>query len=515
MKRLFLFLLVISALVQVACKKNSSSGPPVVTGVRTPNPAMADSTFTQALPGTLIVIEGHGLSGLQAVYFNDTAAYFNPVYATDKNVIVSIPTYAQTAATKPTVPSTIKLVTNHGTTTYSFTLVLSAPVIYSVALDSTGTMVTITGANFNAIQKITFPVPGNNTAPSYTVDTAHKVITAMLPSGTPTKDSLRVYCLFGTASFPYPPPMVISSVSNENALAGNTITIQGSNFIAVSGLTFPGGIAATNLNTVNVTKITAVVPAGITAPDVLKLTNVVGTVASPQLFDSYITHPSPGYLSTFDGDGAGDNTGFVGWTGSYLAAPNATYPGGTGSAAYIVNAGALPGNTPPGGNLGNPGFIQLNAVPWTTNTGASAAGYSLKFEIYVAAPWKAGEIWIMVGGWYGWQHQVARYAPWQTAPGGVFQPSGWVTATIPLNQFVNPVGAQSVIGYGGKLQSPVTDASVWDYGSFPVGATVPGKISDFGGTAVCFTIVNDQATPSVPANQLNFAIDNVRIVQGQ
>ncbi|GAC1400729.1 MAG: hypothetical protein NVSMB63_20080 [Sediminibacterium sp.] len=31
----------------------------------------------------------------------------------------------------------------------------------------------------------------------------------------------------------------------------------------------------------------------------------------------------------------------------------------------------------------------------------------------------------------------------------------------------------------------------------------------------CFTIVNDQATPNIPANTLNIAIDNVRIVKGQ
>jgi len=59
----------------------------------------------------------------------------------------------------------------------------------------------------------------------------------------------------------------------------------------------------------------------------------------------------------------------------------------------------------------------------------------LKFEIYVNNNWKAGEIWIAVGDWYAWSSYTARYAPWETAAGGVFHPSGWVTVTIPLSQF--------------------------------------------------------------------------------
>jgi hypothetical protein len=73
MKRILLFIIVIAGLVQFACKKNSG-GTPVVKDVRVVTPAEADSFFTQALPGTMIVIQGSGFTGLQAVYFNDTAA---------------------------------------------------------------------------------------------------------------------------------------------------------------------------------------------------------------------------------------------------------------------------------------------------------------------------------------------------------------------------------------------------------------------------------------------------------
>lgn len=514
MKRLLPLLLFLPVLAQFACKKSESGGTPVITHVRSVNPAEADSFFTQAMPGALIVIQGSGFNGVQAVYFNDTSAYFNPVYATNNNIIISIPTYAQTAATQPNVTNTIKVVTGHGVAIYSFKLVLDPPVITSIALDNTGTLLYINGKNLVGVQKVTFPVPAPDTALSYTVDTSETLITAVIPPGAATHDSIRVYCTFGVASFPYPPPMTISSVSNENAIAGDVITINGTNFSGISQVTFPGGIAVTNPTVLSVSQMTVTVPAGITAPDSLRIQGALGTAASPQLFDSYITHPSPGYLSTFDVQYNTDNTGFVGWTGGYSAASNATFPNATGGFAFLNPGSPMPGYTN-AGSQGNPGFIQLNAVPWVSNTGAGVSGYSLKFEVYVATPWKAGAIFIFMGGWYGWQGYMAQYAPWMTDPSGNFQPTGWVTATIPLSQFVTTTGAGTSVKQNGNVTSPNTDPNEWDYQTFPTGGVPANVFSNYNSTALCFAIVNPGASSTIAANSLNIAIDNVRIVQGQ
>src|SRR3569833_1423311 len=99
-----------------------------------------DSFFTQAMPGTLIVIQGSNFDGLQAVFFNDTSAYFNPAYVTSNNIIVSIPATAQTRATQPGVKDVIKIVTDHGTAEYSFQLYLAPPIITSIAFDNSGTV---------------------------------------------------------------------------------------------------------------------------------------------------------------------------------------------------------------------------------------------------------------------------------------------------------------------------------------------------------------------------------------
>ena len=496
MNKLTIFLILITGMAFFACKKNSNSAPPSVTDIRLVDPAKKDSFFTQAQPGTLIAIQGNNLLGVKAIYFNDTSAYFNPVYVTNNTIIVAIPSTAQTAATSPGVPSTIRIITDHGQTTFSFQLVLPAPAISSIAVDDSGTMLVITGTNLTGVTKVTFPVgSGPTPAPSFKEDTSHRLVTAAIPSGNAYVDSVRVYCTFGVASFSYPPPMTIAAISNENATAGTTITITGTNYIGVSKVIFPGNISATP--TVNsVKQMTVTVPAGVTTTDNLRVSGQLGTVASPQLFDSYLTFKSPGYLTTFEGNGAGDNTGFIGWTGGYADAPTATtkYPTGTGAVGVLLQGGTLAKNAGPTSQA-NPGNLQLNDVPWVGNTGDAISNYSLKFEIYVNNNWKAGEIWIAVGDWYVWSSYTARYAPWETAPGGVFHPSGWITVTIPLTQFIQ----------GNQF---------WQTAWTTTGAPAT-KFSDYPFTSLCFMVTNDQASAVSVADGINVAIDNVRIVKGQ
>ena len=491
--RIIAFLIIITGLV-ISCKKNDS-GTPVINAVRTVDPKTKDSLFAKAIPGTLIVIQGNNFAGLQAVFFNDTSAYFNPSYATDNNIIIRIPASAQTAATDPKVPSTIKVVTSHGTATYSFTLYLPPPIITSLSFDNTGKVVYINGSNFQGVNKITFPVPGNNTALSFTVDKTFTQIIAEIPPGSPSKDSLRVFATFGTGAYSYPPPMTITSVTNENATGGTTITVNGTNFVGINQVIFPGNIPGTNLQVISVTQLKVTVPSGITLSDSLRIKGVLGTAASPQLYASYITRPTPGYLSTFEDQWASNNTSFVGWTGGYADAATAAtnYPNGTGAVAILLQGSPMSANAGPT-SQGNPGLLQLNPSPWVANTSLSISDYSLKFEYFVKSTWSAGEIWIAVGGWYGWSSYTARFAPWETAPGGKLQPSGWQTATIPLTEFHK----------GNEF---------WQT-SYKTSGAVATKFSDLPTTEIAFLIANDLPA-AVPANSINIAIDNVRIVKGQ
>ena len=141
---------------------------------------------------------------------------------------------------------------------------------------------------------------------------------------------------------------------------------------------------------------------------------------------------------------------------------------------------------------GNPGLLQLNPVPWIANTNTSISDYALKFELYVKTTWSAGQIWIAVGGWYGWNSYTARFAPWEKTDDGKYKPAGWVTVTIPLPQFIK----------GNEFWQ-----TSWNSSGAPA-----SKFSDYPATDLAFMIANDQPA-AVPAKSINLAIDNIRIVK--
>ena len=197
----FFLLLVVAGLVQVACKK-SGSGAPVITHVRAIDSTARDSFFVKAYPGTLVVIQGYNFDGLEHVYFNDFDAPFNAALISNNNITISIPTGAPTAPPLNKVSNAIRVVTSHGSATYTFTLVLTPPVITAVSNENAvgGTTVIIKGSNFYGISKIVFP--GGITASNYSVDSATQ-ITVTVPAGITTGDSLRVYGTFGSGSSPF------------------------------------------------------------------------------------------------------------------------------------------------------------------------------------------------------------------------------------------------------------------------------------------------------------------------
>ncbi len=499
MKKLAIFI-VLAGAVFFSCRKNDSgSGTPVINQIRAVDSTKRDSSFQQAQPGQLIVIQGSNLSGLQAVYFNDTSAYFNPSYATSTNVIINVPSSAQTIATNPNVPSIIKLVTNHGTATYSFKLYLQPPYINSISFDNSGKFVVINGGNFVGVQKITFPIPGAaDTALSFTVDKTGRIITAEIPPGTAVNDSLRVYCTFGSGAYSYPPPMSITSVSNENGAAGATITITGTNFIGVDKVIFPGGNEGTNIQSLSATQISVTVPSGITAPDSLRITGGLGNATAPRIFDSYFTHPSPGYLSTFENQWNSDNTGYTGWTATYRTAPSSTYPNSTGN--FVSITGSAPAVGSYNWWYSNGMGIQGNSLPWVSNpSSAKASDYLLKFEAYVNFDWKAGGIYITTNnGSIGGGSYIYEWAPWQNASGGVYHPSGWITVTVPLTSI---------------LAGTYDAATFWQYNST---GNSPSKVTDLTGstgTTQLFTYFTNFTGKDI--NGVDIAFDNFRIVPAQ
>ena len=164
--KLNFFLAFLSAgglLVLSSCEKEEEfSGTPVITQVRLLNPEKKDSTFTKALPGTQVLVEGQNLGGVVRVLFNDYAAGFNTVYNTNNNLIVTIPSDAPTEATRPDVPNTLRLVTTHGEATYNFMLDIPPPTIAYIVNENAlpGDSLVIVGSSLWLVDKVTV---GNQT----------------------------------------------------------------------------------------------------------------------------------------------------------------------------------------------------------------------------------------------------------------------------------------------------------------------------------------------------------------
>jgi hypothetical protein len=323
-----------------------------------------------------------------------------------------------------------------------------------------------------------------------------------IPANAPTKatdpnvtSTLKVVTNHGTATYAFEllaPAPVITSASNENAVAGETITLNGSNFYLVSQITFPGNIAVTQFTaTPDGKKITVTVPAGITTAAPLQVVAQFGTGSSLFNFDNFNV-PGTGFLANFEnGD---SHMGWQYWGGNQ--SNDATrFPNNTGYYIEIHPSSAI--NAGDGSWYSDNRAVMVSGSPWVANMSDPIANYALKFEMYVLSSWTSGSLMITTSAQINppsntnWAY-LARYAPWQSAASGDAKTSGWVTVSIPLTTFLSTNNG----GYNAT------------------GTTAPNFTALMGGTSSVIQIMlyND-GTTTLPA--FDAAFDNVRIEKVQ
>src|SRR6266700_3847698 len=135
----------------------------------------------------------------------------------------------------------------------------AAPVINKVrALDSTkrdtsyasaviGSTIVIQGANFDGLQHVYF---NDADAPFNAALSSSVNIIVTIPLDAPTEainpnvpNTIRVVTSGGSVTYKFvsaPPPPSITSITNENTVAGETIVLTGTSFYFVSKVIFPG-----------------------------------------------------------------------------------------------------------------------------------------------------------------------------------------------------------------------------------------------------------------------------------
>ncbi len=333
-----------------SCKDDEEGmGTPVITAVRSCDPAKADSTFTKAGTGSLIAIIGQNLSNVQKVYINDQEVYFNPTMNTDHSVIVTVPSEDdgfELTAFNSNLKDEIRIETSHGTATYAFKITAPWPSISRIQGKYprvAGSLLNVYGLNLVDVEKVYFTdvtaehldttewetVGGNHTEATKVVSVAQNhyqnsrtqayetssQLEVTIPELSYDKGALVIECAAGTTYISFtknPGQPIIFDISSDMPVPGEEVVISGREFVQVEAVKFGDVILTPNDFTVS--------------DDEDAITFVMPEVPSDESCDGLITVVTPGGegSATFwdltgsfcrFGDDATDN----GWN------PNATY----------------------------------------------------------------------------------------------------------------------------------------------------------------------------------------------
>lgn len=230
-------------------------------------PTISSFTPTSAGGGSLVTINGTGFIGVTDVSFGGTpATSFNATSSTTLTAIVGAGS-----------SGSISVVAAGGTATSpGFTFVLP-PTISSInpTTAGAGATVTITGTNLSGITDVLF---GPTAAASFTI-VSSTTITAVVANG--STGAVTVKSPAGGASiagftFLLPPTVVVFNPTS--AAEGGSVTIDGTNFVNVTGVSF-GGVPAESFVVVSTKTITAKVGKG--ASGSVSVTTGGGTASQP------------------------------------------------------------------------------------------------------------------------------------------------------------------------------------------------------------------------------------------
>ena len=232
------FLLAILTLSTVASCKDDDGGNnlPVIHYLRLTDPVLADSTFTDVEPGTMLAVIGENLDGVIEVYINNQKISFNSTYSTPTSLIITVP-YDEDfklTSTNPELQAELRIVTNHGTATFPMHVL------------SPGPKVTLMGQNFYEIKRIYFSkdsVEVTMPITDYQVSNDYEQITFNMPDKLKEGGYIFVDCYTDEASIefvPTGPKPAITGISSTMPMPGTEVTIVGKNFINVSKVNING-----------------------------------------------------------------------------------------------------------------------------------------------------------------------------------------------------------------------------------------------------------------------------------
>jgi hypothetical protein len=266
MKSKYFFSLILGIIVTIvglsttSCDDNEASGgTPVITGVRVTDPEKADSLFTDARVGQMIVIVGENLQNAQQVFINDQEVSFNCNYNTSTHLILTIPSDLVVYGADNSLPMEIRVVTSHGTATYAFHVIAGEPTIDYYKADLVeqdngiysmvpGMDVELCGSLLHEINKVyitdldTVKVAD---VQRWQLNDSCTVLTVVMPNEIPNYGFFVVECYAGTAYCGFskaPTEPKLYNVIPDMPIPGQTVTLFGKYLKDITAINIGGEI---------------------------------------------------------------------------------------------------------------------------------------------------------------------------------------------------------------------------------------------------------------------------------
>jgi hypothetical protein len=353
------------------------------------------------------------------------------------------------------------------------------------------TLLLVTGQNLGGMVSVTFNGQAAYFNPAYNTST-HLIIT--IPQNAPTEatdpkvpNKIKFVTTHGELEYSFVidiPPPAITAISNENALAGDSVIIYGSSLFLIDKLMLPGNREVTSF-----VANKAGTRVGFVLPD---LSGDTGRLTVHAKYGSAMSdgplndHESGDLISNLtEKQEEGEKPVFNwAWWGANRTTDASLFPGARG--AYLQNifggVGANDGGWWVGNRSGNFNDVKLFGTEVMTR---EASRYALKFEVNTKEAWKAGIMVLRFNDKYCY-----RFMPWKTATDNKFDTKNkWQTVTVPLSEF------------------RLTDNGVEGTGA--PAATLGDLLKPDASVAFGYRFISDEN----PIDVFNAAFDNFRIIK--
>lgn len=486
--RSYLPLFIMLVALVSACKKDVER-PPVISEVRSYVASPDDTVLNNLVAdGQWVVISGQNLRNAVQINFNGVSASFNSTLFSESSAVVQIPSIMfSTIDTNKLY--TIEYTTTAGTTTFPFKLGPGAPTISAISnvFANPGDSVFLFGTNLVLVQSLSY---AGTDVTSFHSNLDGTSLGFLMPALQPT-DQILLTTKAGLVTFKIEATPTITGVSNENAIAGDSVYVYGTYLRNIQSFTFGGATITSSQSSADGSSVGFVMPS-ISTSGPVSITTQFGSVTTVYNVNDIGT--GTGSISNWEWSG---NFNWQWWGGAnvFSGDPNSgwppynvDFPGNSSLYMVLKNNVLISGE----GNTWSNYAILMNAVQWVPAASMNDPidNWAFKFEVNIPQPWNGGTIDIQSSD----ATYIARWEPWQTSATTTapYTSKGWKTITIPFSVFRK------------------TDATLGE----GKGASIT-KFADLlgsSGNSACTMYIHNYSTSST-ATGFYGAFDNVRVVK--